>query len=124
MSFPKRTVPFTWLAGLFLLNIILRLPDIGHFLTWDEAWILCSLKDFFGEGQTFSMQLWKHPPVYMGLGLLLSPTAPGFDLRMQFLSLVISSGALVLFTVLSAILVGWFTSAVIVDNEINPIVFL
>ena len=32
--------------------------------------------------------------------------------------------SLVLFTLLSAILVGWFTSAVIFHNEINPIVLL
>ena len=26
-----------WLTGLFLLNVALRLPVIGHFLTSDEA---------------------------------------------------------------------------------------
>jgi len=106
MSFPKRDIPLTWLTGLFLLNVIIRLPVIGHFLTSDEAWILCSLKGFSESKQLFSMQLWKHPPVYMGLGLILAPAASGFDIRMQLLSLIISSGALVFFTIIFAKLFG------------------
>ncbi|MFC1843575.1 ArnT family glycosyltransferase [Thermodesulfobacteriota bacterium] len=106
MSFPKRDIPLTWLTGLFLLNVVIRLPVIGHFLTSDEAWILCSLKDFSESKQLFSLQLWKHPPVYLGLGMLLAPTSSGFEIRMQILSLVISSGALVLFTVLFSKLYG------------------
>jgi len=106
MSFPKRTIPLTWLTGLFLLNLLLKLPFIGHFLTWDEAWILCSLKEFVKGNQIFSLQLWKHPPLYMGLGLLLSPAEPGFDTRMAILSLMISSGALIFFTIIFAKLYG------------------
>jgi len=106
MSFPKRNIPFTWLTGLFLLNFLIRLPVLGHFLEWDEAWILCSLKEFVKGSPLFSLQLWKHPPAYMALGLLLSPATAGFDLRMQILSLVINSVALVLFTVLFSRLYG------------------
>jgi 4-amino-4-deoxy-L-arabinose transferase-like glycosyltransferase len=106
MSFPKRTIPLTWLTGLFLLNFLLKLPFIGHFLTWDEAWILCSLKEFVKGNQIFSLQLWKHPPLYMGLGLLLSPAEPGFDTRMAILSLMISSGALIFFTIIFSKLYG------------------
>ena len=100
MSFPKRNFPLIWLAGLFLLNVVIRSPFIGHFLTSDEAWILCSLRDFAESKQLFSIQLGKHPPVYLGLGMLLAPTSAGFDIRMQILSLVISSGTLVFFIIL------------------------
>ena len=106
MPFPKRVIPLTWLTGIFLANLALRLPTAGHFLTWDEAWILSALKDFFSVNQPGSLQLWKHPPIYLSLGLLLMPTKPGFELRMQLLSLIINSGALVFFTILFAKLYG------------------
>ncbi|MFC1818364.1 ArnT family glycosyltransferase [Thermodesulfobacteriota bacterium] len=106
MPFPKRNIPVLWLAGIFLLNLSLRLPTVGHFLTWDEAWVLCALKDFFSANQPFSIQFGKHPPIYLSLGLLLLPTKPGFELRMQLFSLIINSGALVFFTILFAKLYG------------------
>ena len=106
MSFPKRNVPLIWLTGIFLLNLLIRFPTAGHFLTWDEAWIVCALKGFFSAKQPCALQFSKHPPIYLSLGLLLSPTKPGFEFRLQLLSLVLNSGALTLFTILFAKLYG------------------
>ena len=84
MSFPKRTIPLTWLAGILLLNFLLKVFYVGHFLTWDEAWVLGAMKGILGGKQLFSLQLWKHPPLYLGLGMLLQPQVPGIEIRMQF----------------------------------------
>ncbi len=54
----------------------------------------------------FSNQLWRHPPLFMGFGLLLAPLKQGFELRMQLLTLGISTAALLVFLVLAARLFG------------------
>lgn len=96
-SFPKRSFPIAWLLFIAVLNIALRTNSIGHALTWDEAWILCSLKSLAGGGELFQHQLWRHPPIYLGFGLLLAPLKEGFEIRMQLLSLGLSTTALLVF---------------------------
>jgi 4-amino-4-deoxy-L-arabinose transferase-like glycosyltransferase len=108
-SFPQRTFPKTWLIGLVSLLIILRLPAVGHLLSWDEAWILCAIREFLttgASGQLFSKQFEIHPPAYLGLGMLLSPLEPGFEVRMQILSLLTNSLAFVTLILLVSRLFG------------------
>jgi len=95
--FTRRSFPLTWLLGIAILNIVFRLASLDHALSWDEAWILCSLKSLASGRELFLHQLWRHPPIYLGLGLLLSPLKHGFDMRMQILSLGLSTAALVVF---------------------------
>ena len=105
--FPKRSFPVTWLLGVTILYVGLRIPHLGHLLVWDEAWILCALKSFTGNGsKLFESQLWRHPPVFMGLGLLLSPLEQGFDFRMQSLSLIINTISLLIFLPFTAKFMG------------------
>ncbi|KPK33076.1 MAG: hypothetical protein AMK70_09745 [Nitrospira bacterium SG8_35_1] len=106
-SFPKRSFPLFWLLFIALLNIALRINSIGHALTWDEAWILCAIKSLAeGVDTGFQNQLWRHPPVYLGFGLLLAPLKEGFDMRMQMLSLGLSTVALLVFVTLVSYLFG------------------
>lgn len=64
-------------------------------LSWDEAWNLCALRYLAGGGDLFTFQFWRHPPIYMIFGFLLSPLKPGFEYRMEFLSLLLSTLALI-----------------------------
>jgi 4-amino-4-deoxy-L-arabinose transferase-like glycosyltransferase len=82
-----------------VLFFTIRYLSLGHAITWDEAWILNALKSFAGGGTLFSNQLWRHPPIYIGLGLLLGPLEQGLDVRMQLLSLAINTAALFVFLI-------------------------
>ena len=85
----------------------MRLPHLEHPLAWDEAWILCALKSLAEGGDTaFQNQLWRHPPMYLGLGLLLAPLKQDFAQRMEILSLIIHTGALLIFVIFIAKIMG------------------
>lgn len=104
---PGRYFPVSWLVGLGLLIIALRLPYIGHVVSWDEAWNLCALKSLAGGGgEDFTLQFWRHPPTYLLLGRLLAPLRPGLDARMQLLSLALNVGAILAFVLLVSRLFG------------------
>lgn len=96
-AFPGRSFPASWLVALGILIVCCRLPHIGHVLTWDEAWNLGALRSLASGETIFVERYWFHPPLYMWLGLLLSPASPGFAERMEFLSLAISTGAILAF---------------------------
>ncbi|MFC1843573.1 ArnT family glycosyltransferase [Thermodesulfobacteriota bacterium] len=96
-------MPWFWLLALTILYIAVRLPFLDHPLAWDEAWILNALKSMAeGSNTGFSNQLRRHPPIYLGLGLALFPHKPDFAIRMQVLSLIINTGALLFFILLVA----------------------
>ena len=96
-------MPWFWLLALTILYIAVRLPFLDHPLSWDEAWILNALKSMAeGSNTGFSNQLRRHPPIYLGLGLALFPHKPDFAIRMQVLSLIINTGALLFFILLVA----------------------
>jgi len=104
---PGRKFPVFWLVGLGLLTIALRLPYIGHVVSWDEAWNLCALKSLAGGGGVdFTLQFWRHPPTYLLMGRLLEPLRPGLDSRMQLLSLALNTAALLAFVVMVSRLFG------------------
>ncbi len=83
----------TYLA-LFLLYIIPRFFQTGHLLAWDEAWNLCALRSLVEGHSIFSLQYWRHPPLYMELGRFLQPLLPGFAERMEILSIILSGAAM------------------------------
>lgn len=105
-TFHGRSFPFLWLFSISCLNIATRLPLLGHMLAWDEAWNLCILKYIAGGGVLFTLDFWRHPPLYMLSGFLLSPLKPGFEYRMEFLSLILSTVALIVFVKLISRLYG------------------
>lgn len=95
--FPGRSLPLSWLLAIGFLAVCFRLPHVGHVLVWDEAWNLGALRSLAAGDALFIDRYWYHPPLYMWLGLLLSPTSPGLDQRMELLSLALNTGALLLF---------------------------
>lgn len=95
--YPGRSLPILWLFAIACLNIIARIPQLGHMLSWDEAWNLCALKSIASGSGLLAGQFWRHPPVYMEFGFLLSPLRSGFEMRMEILSLVLSIGAILIF---------------------------
>jgi 4-amino-4-deoxy-L-arabinose transferase-like glycosyltransferase len=97
MNFPGRSFPISWLVAIAGLFIVTRLPFINHTLSIDEAWNLVALQSLATGDTIFMERYWLHPPLYMWLGLLLSPTAPGIEQRMSLLSLALNCGALLLF---------------------------
>ena len=106
-TFPGRSFPLVWLLVITALYIALRLPHIGHPLAWDEAWILCAVKSLAeGVDTGFQGQLWRHPPIYLGLGLLLAPLKQDFAQRMEMLSLIIHTGAFLIFVLFIAQIQG------------------
>ncbi|NTV12602.1 MAG: hypothetical protein HGA96_01495 [Desulfobulbaceae bacterium] len=105
-GWPGRQLPISWLLGIGLLIASLRLPYLGHAVNWDEAWNLCAMKSLAGGSSLFSFQFWRHPPTYLLLGRLLDPLGPGFAWRMQFLSLILNTGAILAFVIMISRLYG------------------
>lgn len=106
LAFPARNLPISWLAATGCLIILLRFPNLGHLLAWDEAWNLCALNSLAAGNKLFFEQFWRHPPIYMGLGFLLAPLKAGFALRMELLSLLLSTAGLLVFLAVVARLYG------------------
>jgi len=103
LNFPERSVPWFWLLVLAALYFTVRVPLLNHPLACDEAWILNAIKLIVDVNDTsFSDQLRRHPPIYLGLGLALFSLKQDFALRMQVLSLIINTGAFLLFILLVA----------------------
>lgn len=91
----RRPSPF-WYVIITLIFLALRLPQLGHLLTLDEAWALCALRSLADGGALFTEQYWRHPPLLMELGLRLAPLGKGFDVRMELLGIIITLAALLL----------------------------
>jgi hypothetical protein len=71
--------PVVVAVAILLLHVLLRLPHIGHLLTWDEAMNLLSVRALVAGGHDFySLWFWRHPPTYAMLMSLLRPLADGF----------------------------------------------
>jgi len=105
--FPGRSLPLALLLTVVAVYCSLRLVHIGHPLAWDEAWILNAVKSLAEGGDaSFQNQLWRHPPIYLGLGLLLAPLKPDFAQRMEMLSLILHTCAFLVFAIFTAQILG------------------
>ncbi|MEW6219379.1 MAG: hypothetical protein AB1634_07565 [Thermodesulfobacteriota bacterium] len=104
--YPGRQLPWWWLLPLAALFLAVRIPLLDHPLTWDEAWNLAALRSLAGSGSLFLPQFFRHPPLYMELGFLLSPLADGFAERMAALSLAANLAGLLLLVLLVARFLG------------------
>ncbi len=64
------------LALVLVLALGLRLPNVGHVLSWDEAWNVNSIEDAVSghhdDVSTFYPNIFRHPPAYTGLGMLFA----------------------------------------------------
>ncbi len=62
----------------------------AHLLTWDEAMNLCTVRALASGGGDFSsFWLWRHPPLFCMLMLLVRPLAPGFAARVEWLAIAV-----------------------------------
>jgi hypothetical protein len=94
-----------------LACVVLRARGVGHLLVWDEAMALCTARSFVAGGQDeFSLWFWRHPPLFSVLTLGLSPTAPGFAERVEWLAIGIACLNLLLLFRLNAALFGATTA--------------
>jgi 4-amino-4-deoxy-L-arabinose transferase-like glycosyltransferase len=96
----QRTVfVFVICAVLFL---VLRLRWVGHLLTWDEAYNLCTVRTFVSGGEDFASDwFWRHPPLFCLLMMLVSPLSPGFAERVEILAIFVGLANLALLFVLN-----------------------
>jgi 4-amino-4-deoxy-L-arabinose transferase-like glycosyltransferase len=92
--FSEQSISLITYLTLFLLYITPRFFQTGHVLAWDEAWNLCALRSLAEGNSIFSLQYWRHPPIYMELGRLLQPLLPGFAERLEILSIILSGAAM------------------------------
>lgn len=99
MLYPDRRVVAAALALILVVLVLLRVFNVGHTLTYDEAWNVNSVIDA-ATGQAedvFYSNFLRHPPVYSGLSALYALATGagrhGLALAMQVMSLVFAAGA-------------------------------
>lgn len=65
-----------FIAAVLLLFLVLRLVNVGHTLSWDEAWNVNAIMDGAGnytdDASSFFPAFYRHPPAYTGTGLLIA----------------------------------------------------
>jgi len=95
ISLSKKTVIFMLVVIIFAA-LLLRIFNIGHVLAWDEAWNVHSIVDA-ATGNTsdvFFKNFWRHPPLYLGCGILVEMLSGasrfGLAYVMEFISLTFS----------------------------------
>lgn len=86
------------LVAILVIGLLFRLPDLGHTLSWDEAWNVCSVWDVAsgvsGESTSFYPDFFRHPPLYLGLGVAYSMVTghgkKAIATALQLLSIILS----------------------------------
>ena len=79
-----------FLAMCLVIYLALRLPWVGHLLTYDEAMNLCSVRAFAANGYDYySHWFWHHPPMLGVLMLRVQPFLPQFAERTELLLVVV-----------------------------------
>lgn len=89
----QRIGPAQWLALAACLAafVVIRLPWIGHLLTWDEAMNLCATRSYVNQVQDYyAFWFWTHPPLYNDLLMAVAPLYAGFAERAELVSLWIA----------------------------------
>ena len=95
------------LAACVVLFAALRIPWIGHLLTFDEASNLCGVRSFVGGGLDYwTRWFWHHPPMFGALLLLAKPLEAGFAERAEWLMLGVSALNLLMLFVLTRSTLG------------------
>jgi 4-amino-4-deoxy-L-arabinose transferase-like glycosyltransferase len=103
MSSPpaKKTVAVLLLA-IILLALGLQVFNVGHVLSWDEAWNVQTVLDGAKHltSDVWFYNFYRHPPLYTGAGigfaLLGGAGKNGIAVGMEVLSLLFALGSLVL----------------------------
>ena len=107
-----RVTAYVLLAASLVLYVALRIPLIGHLLTWDEAMNVCSVRALASLGNDdFSNWFWRHPPLYATVTMLLGPLREGFIARIEVFNIVLGLINLSLLFLLNRRLFGILTAA-------------
>lgn len=86
---------------ILLMAILLRVFNVGHVLSYDEAWNANSVIDAATghTGDVFYANFLRHPPLYTGLGVLYAwltgSGRVGLSLAMEILSVIFACALLV-----------------------------
>lgn len=87
---------FAALLAAAALFLAMRVPHVGHLLTYDEAWNEQAVRSLVsGEHNVFRHNLSRHPPLYMLLGSVAVRGAGDPAARLEWLSLLLNLGCLV-----------------------------
>jgi 4-amino-4-deoxy-L-arabinose transferase-like glycosyltransferase len=89
---------WTWvlLALVIVCYVLLRLPYIGHLLSFDEAWTALSVRSLATDMDSpFRTNFFRHPPVYMLLGEILAGDSKNIAVTLEYLSMALNAMALV-----------------------------
>ena len=104
---PMRIGQWLFLAACVLLFAALRIPWIGHLLTFDEASNLCGVRAFVGGGLDYwTRWFWHHPPLFGALLLFAKPLEAGFAERAEWLMMGVSALNLIMLFVLTRATLG------------------
>ncbi len=110
----KKTVIILLLA-IILLALGLRLFNVGHVLSWDEAWNVQTVLDGAKHltADVWFYNFYRHPPLYtgasIGLALVGGLGMKGIAVGMEVLSLLFALGSVVLVFLLGK---DWFDERV------------
>ena len=84
-----------FLAAIIAVHVALRLPHIGHLLSWDEAMNILTVRSHAAQvNDEYAAWFSRHPPTMAVILSLLRPFAGGFAARAEFFSLLVSIGTL------------------------------
>ena len=92
----KNKAVLALLLCILILALLLRVFNIGHVLSWDEAWNLHTVRDGArGLTQTeYFSNFYRHPPGYIGLGIVYAYVTgtgrAGLATAMELLSIISS----------------------------------
>ena len=112
-SVANRKVVIVILLAIIVLALLLRVFNVGHVLSWDEAWNVNSVEDaatgHTADASTFFPNFWRHPPSYTGLGILYTWVTGsgrvGLSIALELLSIIF---ALLLIVVIFLCGRDWF----------------
>ncbi|MCG2794346.1 MAG: glycosyltransferase family 39 protein, partial [Actinomycetia bacterium] len=86
------------LLVILVLALLLRVFNVGHVLSWDEAWNVNSVVDaatgHTDDASTFFPNFFRHPPSYTGLGILYAWVTGsgrvGVSIALEVISIIFS----------------------------------
>jgi len=112
-SVANRKAVIAILLAILILALLLRVFNVGHVLSWDEAWNANSVVDaatgHTDDASTFFPNFWRHPPAYTGLGILYARVTGsgrvGISIALELLSILF---ALLLIVVIFMCGRDWF----------------
>lgn len=99
---PLKKITLIALLAIILLALVIRVINVGHPLTWDEAWDVLTVTEKANSitNSRWTYGFYHHPPLYMGTGILIAKTlnASRFNVAivMEILSILFALASVLL----------------------------